>query len=219
MDLLWVALLGGWLGLDATGAGQFMVSRPIVAGLLTGLLVGDPVLGMSIGALLEMFLLVSFPTGGSGFPESATASVVAVTVGATLEGPGALPLALALGLVWGRVGEWTVGFQRSLNGRLIPTEADLSDVVRRLERGHRLAVATDFGRAAIVTVVGVLLGRSVLGPVSPRWALEPTASQALLLAGAAVSLGVLLHDFGGFRRRKVWFAAGMAIGIIAVRVL
>ena len=107
MDLLWVALLGGWLGLDATGAGQFMVSRPIVAGLLTGLLVGDPVLGMSIGALLEMFLLVSFPTGGSGFPESATASVVAVTVGATLEGPGALPLALALGLVWGAPGGTT----------------------------------------------------------------------------------------------------------------
>ncbi|SVB44140.1 uncharacterized protein METZ01_LOCUS196994, partial [marine metagenome] len=39
-----------------------MVSRPLVVGVLAGLVVGQPVLGATIGAILELYLLVSFPT-------------------------------------------------------------------------------------------------------------------------------------------------------------
>ena len=36
MEIVQVSLLGGLLGLDGTAVGQFMVSRPIVAGALVG---------------------------------------------------------------------------------------------------------------------------------------------------------------------------------------
>lgn len=36
MELALIALLGGGLALDATSVGQFMLSRPLVAGALTG---------------------------------------------------------------------------------------------------------------------------------------------------------------------------------------
>ena len=52
MDMLKVTALGGLLGLDATGVGQFMVSRPLVAGALTGWLLGDVALGVTIGVVL-----------------------------------------------------------------------------------------------------------------------------------------------------------------------
>ena len=78
MELLLVSLLGGVLALDGTAVGQFMVSRPLVAGALTGWLVGSPAVGLAVGALLEAYLLVSFPSGGARYPEGATAAVVAV---------------------------------------------------------------------------------------------------------------------------------------------
>jgi len=72
MEILQVTLLGGLLALDGTSVGQFMLSRPLVAGGLVGWVLGDPALGFTIGAVLELYLLVSFPTGGSRFPEGAT---------------------------------------------------------------------------------------------------------------------------------------------------
>ena len=80
MEIIRVSLLGGLLALDGTSVGQFMVSRPLVAGALVGWLLGDPATGVAVGAILELYLLVSFPTGGSRFPEGATATVVAVAL-------------------------------------------------------------------------------------------------------------------------------------------
>ncbi len=88
MEIAQVSLLGGLLALDATSVGQFMVSRPLVAGALIGWLLGDPPLGFTIGAVLELYLLVSFPTGGSRFPEGATATVVAAASAAGASEPG-----------------------------------------------------------------------------------------------------------------------------------
>ena len=75
-----LALLGGVLGLDATAVGQFMVSRPLVAGWIAGWMAGEPAMGITVGAILELFLLVSVPSGGARYPEGSTAAVVGVGV-------------------------------------------------------------------------------------------------------------------------------------------
>src|SRR5262245_46409773 len=106
MTVLAASLLGGALALDATALGQFMLSRPMVAGLLSGWLAGDAMTGMLVGAVLEIYLLVAFPVGGARFPEGATATVVAAVTAATHPGSGALALGVGLGLVWGQVGGW-----------------------------------------------------------------------------------------------------------------
>ncbi|MED5200176.1 MAG: hypothetical protein VYB51_10255 [Gemmatimonadota bacterium] len=41
-----LAILGGLLALDATSVGQFMISRPLVAGTLAGWWLGDPGVGL-----------------------------------------------------------------------------------------------------------------------------------------------------------------------------
>ena len=38
-----------------------MISRPLVAGALTGWLLGDPVTGLEVGAMLELFHLAGMP--------------------------------------------------------------------------------------------------------------------------------------------------------------
>jgi PTS system mannose-specific IIC component len=219
MELLRLSVLGGLLGLDGTAVGQFMVSRPLVAGTLTGWLVGDPALGAAIGAVLELYLLVSFPTGGSRFPEGSAATVVAVSVAAPFSGPGAVAMATAVGLVWGQIGGVTVTLQRKANGRLVPPAEAAGPRARRLSTAHLLAIGLDLARGSALTFTGVLAGRTVLRLVDHRWPLTDSASDGLLLVGAAVSAGVLLHDLGGFRRRRMLFAAGLALGILGARVL
>jgi mannose/fructose/N-acetylgalactosamine-specific phosphotransferase system component IIC len=217
MQLLHIALVGGLLALDGTSMGQFMISRPLVAGALAGWVVGDPALGLVVGALLELYLLVSFPTGGARFPEGATATVVAVSVAAAAESAGAIPLGVAAGLIWGQVGGVTISLQRRINGRFVP----LPDTARpeRLAVAHLGAMALDFVRGTTVTLVGAAAGGWGVRFLANSWPLGGPDSSGLLLVGGAVSAGIFLRDLGGFRRRKVLLVAGMALGIIGARFL
>jgi len=219
MDILRVSLLGGLLGLDATAVGQFMASRPLVSGVLAGWVLGEPALGIEIGAILELYLLVAFPTGGARFPEGSTATVVAVASAASFDGAGAIPLAVAVGLVWGQLGGATVTVQRHLNSRLVPEAGDPTHSGVRVTAAHLAAIVLDLVRAVVVTLSGVLAGRWVLAVLARHWPLSASASTGLLLVGGAVSAGILLHGLGGFRRRRVWFVAGLALGVLGTRFL
>src|SRR6187549_2171976 len=119
-ELLVLSLLGGLLALDGTSVGQFMFSRPMVAGTLAGGLIGAPMEGFLVGALLEIYLLVSFPVGGSRFPEGGPAAVVAA---AATDAPGGLALGVGMGLLWGQVGGLSVTALRMANARLAPDPA------------------------------------------------------------------------------------------------
>lgn len=214
-----MSLLGGLLALDATSVGQFMLSRPLVAGALVGWVLGEPSLGVAVGAMLELYLLVSFPTGGSRFPEGATATVVAVASAASSDAAGALPLGVAVGLVWGQLGGVSITAMRRWNSKLVPDPDAGFENAARVGAVHMRAVFLDFVRGAAVTLSGVLAGRVVVGAWARFWAISPSASLGLLLIGGAVSAGILLRDLGGFRVRKVLFAAGMALGILGARLL
>jgi mannose/fructose/N-acetylgalactosamine-specific phosphotransferase system component IIC len=217
MELLWITLVGGVLALDATSVGQFMVSRPLVAGALTGWALGDPATGLLVGALLELYLLVSFPTGGSRFPEGPTATVVAVASAAAVDLPGAVPLGVAIGLVWGQLGGFTISLLRRANGRMVPEPGPVRP--GRVVVVHLGALALDFVRGALVTCTGALVGRTAVGLVADAWPLDAPDSSGLLMVGGAVSAGILLRSLGGFRRRRVLFVAGLALGLLGVRFL
>ena len=62
MKIMLLSLLGGILSLDRLW-GQFMISRPIVAAPLAGVMLGDPYTGLQAGALLELFWIDKLPIG------------------------------------------------------------------------------------------------------------------------------------------------------------
>ena len=84
------ALAGGVIGLDRTAAGQFMVSQPIVAGPLTGLILGDVMAGLLIGALLELIWVMDVPVG-TFVPANQTVAAVAATAIAVIGSGGSAP--------------------------------------------------------------------------------------------------------------------------------
>jgi PTS system mannose-specific IIC component len=172
MELLVISLIGGLLALDGTSVGQIMVSRPLVAGAVAGWILGDPAVGIFLGAVLELYLLVSFPSGGARFPEGAPATVVAVASAAAVEAPGAAALGIAVGLVWGQVGGFTVSLLRRVNGQFVPEPASAS--AQRVSVAHALGLILDFVRGVLVTLVGVVFGRQVVVRLVSLWPLVGT---------------------------------------------
>ncbi len=212
--ILGASVLGGALALDATSAGQLMLSRPLAAGLLSGWIAGDARAGFLVGVILEIYLLVAFPVGGARFPEGATATVVGAVTAATYPGPGALALAVGLGLVWGQVGGWSISALRTLNGGIAPDPTDPKLTPGRVVGGHLFAVVLDFLRGALVTGTGVWLAARAVERLAGRWPLGEPDTLGLLLVGAAVSVGILLRSFGGLVRRRILFGTGLACGAL-----
>jgi PTS system mannose-specific IIC component len=83
--ILAISAAGGLVGLDRTAAGQFMISQPIVAGPLTGWLLGNAEAGLIIGAVLELVWVLDMPIG-TFVPADATIGAVSATAIAVLGG-------------------------------------------------------------------------------------------------------------------------------------
>jgi len=56
-DLLLGALVALLCGLDRVAVLQIMISRPLVAAPLTGMLLGQPLIGLQVGIMMELLWL------------------------------------------------------------------------------------------------------------------------------------------------------------------
>ena len=209
-----LALLGGLLALDATSVGQFMVSRPLVAGALAGWWLGDLAVGLEIGAILELFHLSGVPAGGTRVPESGPASVVAVAVSISAGGPGGLALGLVAGLAVSEIGGRTINVHRHMTTVLLSRMEAGSVTASKLAAAHLTSVLLDFVRGVVVTATGLVVGGWVAGVFVTRWPLPYQTTVALVLIGAAVHLGALLKGFGGWKSRRAVFLVGLVAGIV-----
>lgn len=221
LELFLLALLGGVVALDTTSVGQFMLSRPLVAGVLAGWILGDPVQGLLVGSVLEALYIMIFPIGGGRFPEPGPATVVAVAAASAVGWePGAgLAAGILLGVVWSYLGGLTVGVQRHLNGRIAPDPFVETLSPGQVARDHLTAIGLDFLRGVLVTVGGLLAALLVAPLVGGAWPLSLDTTFALLFVVAGVPLGILLRSFGGFRRRGLLFVSGLVAGVVGAVLL
>ncbi len=215
--LLSFALLGALLGIDVVSFPQAMVSRPIVASTLAGMIGGSASDGLLAGALLEMMALETLPVGASRYPEWGTASVVGGALYATRRGDesGALLFALLGAMITAWLGGWSMYALRRLNGRW--TE----EARPKLEAGEPRAIAAlqlrglvaDFLRGGFLTALAL----AVLVPVSAlavaRVSPDSGAARAVLVAVAVAVAGSagwkLSH---GARHGPLFFLGGLALG-------
>lgn len=215
MSWIATAVLGGLIGLDATSFPQAMVSRPLVAGVLTGVLFGRPADGLAIGFLMEAFALITLPIGAARYPEPGTAGVAATSayLAATPPGlhPGALLIVIVFALVWERLGGASVVLQRRRTGKVMIGGGPLA--AAELERRHLGAMTLDFLRGAAVTLSGGLLAYGLLLALVPYWGLPRNITLAALAIAAAGMLGTAVPLFGGGRAARLALAGGVAAGV------
>lgn len=83
---------------DTLGPNLIFAGRPLIAGTLAGLIVGQPVLGMAIGATLELTALGVYTYGGATIPDYQTGAIVGTALAASTTAPLSEQVALGLGI-------------------------------------------------------------------------------------------------------------------------
>lgn len=211
----WLLLLGGWMAIDGTSFGQFMVSRPFVAATLAGWVVGDPMAGLAVGLVLELFHLAVLPVGAARYPEGGPAAVVGGAMYAAAQAvPGALLVAVVFSLAWEWLGGATMRVMRQINVRLVAdiTGAEGAGV---LQRHHLAAVLLDFVRGMLVVGSGLVCLGGLLTVSARHWSLHAEISQ---MAISASVVGLFAATLGVFRGRTRMFVMGLAAGLVFVLV-
>ncbi len=118
-----LALLISLLGLDTTIAFQVLISQPVFACSIIGWLMGDPVTGMEIGAIMQMIWLNMLPVGAASFPEGNIASMLVCAIVirfADLDMPNTVfAVAFVYGMIVSYVGAQLTTLDRRLNTRIL----------------------------------------------------------------------------------------------------
>jgi PTS system sorbose-specific iic component len=217
-QLLTIALLGAIVGLDVVSFPQAMISRPIVAATISGMVLGQPAGGLLVGATLELIALETLPVGASRYPEWGSASVVGGALFALRPSPsaGALTIAVLGALATAWIGGWTMYVIRRFNGaiarRWIPTLGlGSGPAVIAIQTA---GIAADFARGGLLALVAMLSLEPVARAVTATWSLDARLSHAIVAAAAAAVAGgatwKLFHNTPGAR----WFfAGGLVLGL------
>lgn len=228
-----VSLLAGLLCLDETAVAQTWVSQPLPAGVLTGLLVGDPVLGLAVGLPLQLVMIGNLPVGQS-FTGDSTTAVVAVVGAAGAAGVSLAPalegqtpaaqgllgwLLLAAGLL-SLAGHRIIQAERSahdvwmLQGRLTLRDGSL----RRMEFMHLrclgLTFLRGFAACLLFTVVLTSWWLPAFSSLDPRLR---TGLSLLPLLLPGIGIGTMVERFG-WRRNWSWVAGGALAAFLLARV-
>ena len=219
IELLPMALLGGVLGLDVVSFPQAMISRPLVAATLAGVLVGQPASGLLIGAGLELVALETLPFGASRYPEWGSAAVVggAIFSSHPSHPSGAMTIAMlgALATTW--VGGWTMVKLRQLNAVFARSKREA------LEAGARGSVVSlqlfgltaDLVRGILLTLVALLILTPLANATIALWTTDARLSRALVVATvASVAAGAAWKLFHATRGARWFFVGGLAIGLL-----
>lgn len=175
---------GALVGMDAVSWPQVLLSRPLVAATIGGALGGDPAAGLAVGAVLELFTLRFPPYGAASYPDTGPAALMAGAAFGGLETgtvPGILA-AILCGWAAGWLGAASVRFRRRLNEHLVGRGFRPGRAGRDLERRHRLALALDGIRGALLTAAFAV----------PIWVVVRIAdSVSLSAAGVMLSAGLI----------------------------
>ncbi len=203
-DYLLAALVAMLTGLDRVALVQIMISRPLVAAPLAGWVLGNPMVGMEVGMLLELLWLGRLPVGAAIPPDDTQvavgATVLAITIGhlMNLDGMPLVILSVLIAIPLGKFGQVFERLARHVNDRLAVSghNALMAGDTAAMERCHLFGLVS-FALASLATaLVIVLIGSFILFSVVPLLigAVQKTGlslQYSLIMVGAASLLGTI----------------------------
>jgi PTS system mannose-specific IIC component len=170
-----VSVVGGFLCLDRVLV-QAMISRPIVAAPVVGLILGDPYTGLIAGAFLELFWIDRLPIGAYITPNDTIAAIL-IAAASILSGHllGHLPQALIvmavlmflpLGILAQKMDQWITRGNEAL-ARAALADAEKGDI-RAIERRHLSAILKTWLLSAGFILMALPAGIGILTWVYPH---------------------------------------------------
>ncbi len=205
-DVGLIALYGGAVCLDRRAAFQLMISQPILAVSCLGWLLGNPMVGLVLGSILQLLWMGSFLFGAHIPPHETTASVCsagAVLLYAHLGGK-LDDATMALGVI--------LGIPAAYAGRWLDLRIDQADVSLML-RADKAAETGDIKVIDFVTIFGLLrtffYSALLMGLVTAFSSLLLWLARPLFFGSGEIALRVLMM--------YVFPAIGLGVSLAVVR--
>ena len=223
-EILLVSLWGGVVATDTTAVLQIMISRPMVACSVIGLILGNFQLGFTIGVILELLYISELPVGGAHFAESNVGSVAAAAIAVLTarQVPDRVDLIivsvllLAVFISW--LGGWLVILMRHINSMVYCSILDKKLVTpMHINAGQLIGIMLAFllgflsifaSCAVFVWLLPILL---LYVPTNLDTMLRPVMGGLL-----AVGCVYLVHIFWTQDKRKWLLLLGIIIGSVLV---
>ena len=228
--LLCLCALAVPLALDDTAVAQTWISQPLPAGILAGLVCGEPLIGLALGLPLQLVTAGNLPVGQSFVAEPVSATIAGVgalvlgygdsALGAGVDGvhvavigPTQIGWMLVGVALLSLAGHWVIQAERRAHFVWMLTgHRSLRDGRQgRLERLHLRCLLTTALRGPSLTAVWLVL---LLKLWVPLYVLLPERLQVtagllpVLVPGLAV--GTLVAHFG-WRSSRFWLLGGAVI--------
>ena len=191
-------------GLDRVAILQILISRPIVAAPLAGLLLGEPTIGLQIGVMVELLWLARLPVGASVPPDdtqvAVAATVLSIALGRQLDALTVelMLLCLLIALPVGKIGQYFEHRARNYNS-ILPVQTDQAlhnELFGQVQLLH-LRGLLSFAASSLLTYLTIIIcGLVLIPPAWPWLQISMSYSAGLLqlalpLIGVAVILGTL----------------------------
>ncbi len=224
VDILLASLWGGIVALDTTAVLQIMVSRPMVACSIIGLILGNFQLGFTIGILLELLYISELPVGGANFAESnvGSAAAAAIAILTVRQFPDRVNIIIAGSLLLAAIISWCGGklvrLMRRINSRVYDSILKKELITPwhiNLGQFYGITLAFMLGFSCVFLSALVFAGISPMileqAPLKVDQIMHP-AIGGLLAAGCIF----LVHLFWTQGERRRLLAVGVVIGVILI---
>lgn len=193
METLILSLFIALLITENYGYGYWMISRPIFAGPLIGLLMGDLTTGLIVGGSVELMYMGILPIGGSVPPNAQIAGILS-TVFAIYNG-GNPEIGIALALPIGLLAQLLIMFAWNINILLMHVADKYIDEgnAKKVELTHLAGLVVFFITFFIPTYLAIHFGSDFVNNVVD--AMPPLLTDGLKVASGilpAVGMAMLL---------------------------
>jgi len=216
MEMITILLLSIFIAIVITenyGYGYWMVSRPIVAGPLIGLIMGDLTTGLIVGGSIELMYMGVLPIGGSVPPNAQIAGMLSTVFAINNGGNPEIGIALALPI--GLLAQLLIMFAWNVNIYLMHRADKFIEAgdFKKVERTHLLGIPIFFTVFFIPTFLAIYYGSDFVNNVV-------ASMPAVLTDGLRITSGILpavglamLLKMMNFKKYWPFFLSGFVLAI------
>ncbi|WP_125706554.1 PTS system mannose/fructose/sorbose family transporter subunit IID [Lacticaseibacillus daqingensis] len=206
------------------GFGYWMISRPIFAGPLIGLLMGDLHTGLIVGASVELMFMGVLPIGGSVPPNAQIAGIIG-TIYAIESHSTSLGISLALPI--GILAQFLIMLAWNVNIYLVhrADKAIEKGDTKRMELLHLSGILVFFAIFFIASFLAIHFGSGFVKGINdamPAWVSGGLSIAAGLLPAIGMAMLLKMMDFNrywGFFLAGFVLAVYLKLNVLAISLL
>lgn len=214
MNLLQMILISAWAGISGNYFMDYLgFARPVVSGLVVGLILGDVQTGVILGATIEAMFLGVFTVGAALAPDYNLAGVVGVALGMAsgygVEAAVALALPVAL---FGQFLMMSIVYQGNLVFLHMADRYAEEGKIKKIETAYLCGALLWFVKGFIPTFLALYFGAPVVESLFnafPAWLVDGFSIVGGILP--AVGFAMLLNVIGTSGEIWALFAAGFVL--------